>query len=59
MKNINSSYMKEMNVAEMRTVNGGESKESKHKRWSDACTRHGGGGSIVEGIGHLLIEIFG
>ncbi len=59
MKAINNECMKEMSVQEMRAINGGETKAQKHKRWSDACTQQGGGGSIVEGIGHILIEIFG
>ena len=57
MKTISNKYMAEMTMKEMVNVNGGESKEEKHRRWAQACMDQGCGGSVWQTLGHAAIEV--
>ncbi|MBR5988891.1 MAG: hypothetical protein IK003_05155 [Prevotella sp.] len=57
MELTNNRFMTELSKEDKRMVNGGESKEEKHRRWAQACMDQGCGGSIWQGIGHAAIEV--
>ncbi len=57
MELTNNRFMTELSKEDKRMVNGGESKEEKHRRWAQTCMDQGCGGSVWQTLGHAAIEV--